>query len=47
MLKYILIKYTMFIGLTLIFCYISHEFECGYAIIQYLLVLILIESEGE
>lgn len=47
MLKDILLKYIMIIGLTLIFCYISHKFECWNAIIIYLLVLNVVESKGE
>lgn len=47
MLKYILLKYTMIMGLTIIFCYISHKFECWNVIIIYLLVLNLTESKGE
>jgi len=47
MLKDILLKYSMIIGLTLIFCYIAHKFECWNAIIIYLLVLNLVEKVGE
>ena len=47
MLKEILIKYPMIMGLTIIFCYIEHKFECWNAIIIYLLVLNLVESKGE
>jgi len=47
MLKDILLKYTMIMGLTLIFCYIAHKFECWNAIIIYLLVLNLVEKVGE
>lgn len=47
MLKDILLKYTMIMGSTLIFCYIAHKFECWNVIIIYLLVLNLVESKGE
>ena len=47
MLKEILIKYSIIVGLTLIFCYIAHKFECWNAIIIYLLVLNFVESKGE
>lgn len=47
MLKDMLLKYTMIMSLTLIYCYIAHKFESWNAIIIYLLVLNLVESKGE
>ncbi len=47
MLKNILLKCSMILGLSLIYCYIAYTFESWNTIIIYLLVLNLVESKGE